>query len=91
MLKKKYVYFLGKDMKHVNVHYYCIYKVIFTYVLYLCIQELRDQIRKLQEDKRQGIKHLEKQRLELLQAFKKQLLLIDNLKKQNVCNSQRLF
>ncbi|XP_046825633.1 asparagine-rich protein isoform X1 [Vespa crabro] len=46
-------------------------------------KELRDQIRKLQEDKRQGIKHLEKQRLELLQAFKKQLLLIDNLKKQN--------
>ncbi|KAL2715268.1 polyamine-modulated factor 1-binding protein 1 [Vespula squamosa] len=46
-------------------------------------KELRDQIRKLQEDKRQGIKHLEKQRLELLQAFKKQSLLIDNLKKQN--------
>lgn len=91
MLKKKYVYFFGKDIKHVNVHYYYIYKVIFTYFLYLCMQELRDQIRKLQEDKRQGIKHLEKQRLELLQAFKKQLLLIDNLKKQNVCNSQRLF
>ncbi|XP_014613909.1 PREDICTED: uncharacterized protein PFB0765w [Polistes canadensis] len=46
-------------------------------------KELRDQIRQIREDKRQGIKHLEKQRLELLQAFKKQLLLIDNLKKQN--------
>lgn len=46
-------------------------------------KELRDQIRQIQEDKRQGIKHLERQRLELLQAFKKQLLLIDNLKKQN--------
>jgi len=31
------------------------------------------------------MKSLEKQRNELVQAFKKQMLLIDNLKKQNVC------
>ncbi|EZA46899.1 hypothetical protein DMN91_005382 [Ooceraea biroi] len=47
-------------------------------------KELRSQIRKLQEDKRLSIKSLEKQRSELVQAFKKQLLLIDNLKKQNM-------
>ncbi|KAH0946079.1 hypothetical protein HN011_007026 [Eciton burchellii] len=47
-------------------------------------KELRNQIRKLQEDKRLSIKSLEKQRSELIQAFKKQLLLIDNLKKQNM-------
>ncbi|KAK2575670.1 hypothetical protein KPH14_012064 [Odynerus spinipes] len=46
-------------------------------------KELRDQVRKLTEEKKQEIKHLEKQRLELHRAFKKQLLLIDNLKKQN--------
>lgn len=48
-------------------------------------KELRNQIRKLQEDKKLAIKHLEKQRLELVQAFKKQTLLVDNLKKQSVC------
>lgn len=46
-------------------------------------KELRDQIRKIKEDKKQEIKYLEKQRLELHRAFKKQQLLIDNLKKQN--------
>ncbi|XP_036144927.1 uncharacterized protein LOC105837804 isoform X4 [Monomorium pharaonis] len=46
-------------------------------------KELRNQIRKLQEDKKLAIKNLEKQRSELVQAFKKQTLLIDNLKKQN--------
>ncbi|KAI4498278.1 hypothetical protein M0802_006764 [Mischocyttarus mexicanus] len=45
-------------------------------------KELRDQIRKLQEDKRKEINHLEKKYLQLLQVFKKQSLLIDNLKKQ---------
>lgn len=47
-------------------------------------KELRNQIRKLQEDKRLSIKNLEKQRSELVQAFKKQLLLVDNLKRQNM-------
>lgn len=47
-------------------------------------KELRNSIRKLQEDKRIAIKSLEKQRTELVQAFKKQALLIDNLKKQNM-------
>ncbi|XP_012276346.1 testis-expressed protein 9 [Orussus abietinus] len=45
-------------------------------------KELREQIRKLQDDKVAAVKNLEKQRSELLQAFKKQALLIDNLKKQ---------
>jgi len=47
-------------------------------------KELRSQIRKLQDDKKLAIKNLEKQRSELVQAFKKQMLLIDNLKKQNI-------
>ncbi|XP_077268820.1 testis-expressed protein 9 [Temnothorax americanus] len=47
-------------------------------------KELRNQIRKLQDDKRLAVKNLEKQRSELAQAFKKQTLLIDNLKKQNI-------
>ncbi|XP_024869183.1 testis-expressed protein 9-like [Temnothorax curvispinosus] len=47
-------------------------------------KELRNQIRKLQDDKRLAVKNLEKQRSELVQAFKKQTLLIDNLKKQNI-------
>ncbi|XP_011706579.1 PREDICTED: testis-expressed sequence 9 protein-like, partial [Wasmannia auropunctata] len=47
-------------------------------------KELRNQIRKLQEDKKLAIKNLEKQRSELVQAFKKQTLLVDNLKKQNI-------
>lgn len=47
-------------------------------------KEMRNQIRKLQEDKRLTTKNLEKQRSELVQAFKKQMLLIDNLKRQNM-------
>ncbi|XP_011148220.1 uncharacterized protein LOC105188453 [Harpegnathos saltator] len=47
-------------------------------------KELRDQIKKLLEDKNLSIKNLEKQRLELMQAFKKQVLLVDNLKRQNI-------
>ncbi|XP_043484542.1 CAP-Gly domain-containing linker protein 1 [Leptopilina heterotoma] len=45
-------------------------------------KDLRDQIRKITEEKRQSIKNLEKQRSELCQAYKKQILLVDNLKKQ---------
>ncbi|KAL0106481.1 hypothetical protein PUN28_016293 [Cardiocondyla obscurior] len=47
-------------------------------------KELRNQIRKLQDDKKLAVKSLEKQRSELVQAFKKQTLLVDNLKKQNI-------
>lgn len=57
--------------------------IVFLYILYI-FQELRNQIKKLLEDKRLAIKNLEKQQLELVQAFKKQILLIDNLKRQNV-------
>nr|XP_034180045.1 testis-expressed protein 9 [Osmia lignaria] len=48
-------------------------------------KELRNQIRKLQEDKRMTVNNLGKQLSEVLQAFKKQMLIIDNLKKQNAC------
>ncbi|XP_015606426.1 centromere protein F [Cephus cinctus] len=47
-------------------------------------KDLRDQVRQLQEDKRIVVKSLEKQRSELVQAFNKQTLLVDNLKKQKV-------
>lgn len=47
-------------------------------------KELRNQIRKLQDEKKLALKNLEKQRSELVQAFKKQTLLVDNLKKQNI-------
>ncbi|XP_018350879.1 PREDICTED: uncharacterized protein PFB0765w-like isoform X1 [Trachymyrmex septentrionalis] len=46
-------------------------------------KELLKQIRKMQEDKELAIKNLEEQRWKLSQAFKKQTLLVDNLKKQN--------
>ncbi|XP_034180045.2 testis-expressed protein 9 [Osmia lignaria lignaria] len=48
-------------------------------------KELRNHIRKLQEDKRMTVNNLGKQLSEVLQAFKKQMLIIDNLKKQNAC------
>nr|XP_012139419.1 PREDICTED: testis-specific gene 10 protein isoform X1 [Megachile rotundata] len=47
-------------------------------------KELRNQIRKLQDDKRLTINNLGKQLSELVQVLKKQMLIIDNLKKQNV-------
>ncbi|KAG7209976.1 hypothetical protein KM043_011564 [Ampulex compressa] len=47
-------------------------------------KELRNQIRKLHEDKRLAVKNLEKQRSELLQIFKRQVLLTENLRKQNI-------
>jgi hypothetical protein len=49
---------------------------------------LREQIRKIQEEKRLALKNSEKQRTEIFQAFKKQVQLVDNLKKQKVskCN-----
>ncbi|XP_011057952.1 PREDICTED: uncharacterized protein PFB0765w-like [Acromyrmex echinatior] len=46
-------------------------------------KELLKQIRKVQEDKELAIKNLEEQRWKLNQAFRKQTLLVDNLKKQN--------
>lgn len=45
-------------------------------------KDLREQVRKITEEKRQSVKNLEKQRSELCQAYKKQILLVDNLKKQ---------
>lgn len=48
-------------------------------------KELRNQIRKSDEEKRLAIKKLEKQRSDLIQAFKRQTLLVGNLKKQNAC------
>ncbi|XP_018044168.1 PREDICTED: uncharacterized protein PFB0765w-like [Atta colombica] len=46
-------------------------------------KELLKQIRKVQEEKELAIKNLEEQRWKLNQAFRKQTLLVDNLKKQN--------
>ncbi|XP_033207385.1 testis-expressed protein 9 isoform X2 [Belonocnema kinseyi] len=54
-------------------------------------KDLRDQIRKLQEEKRLSIKNMEKQRSELYQAYKKQLHLVDNLKKQKYFISRRIW
>lgn len=47
-------------------------------------QELRDQIRRLQESERLSTRNLERQRADILQAFKKQTTLVDNLKRQKV-------
>lgn len=43
---------------------------------------MRSQIRQLQDDERQSVKILERRNYDLFQAFKKQSLLVDNLKKQ---------
>ncbi|KAK1129749.1 hypothetical protein K0M31_019463 [Melipona bicolor] len=48
-------------------------------------KELKTQIRKLQEDKKLTVNHLGKQLSELIQVFKKQMLIVHNLKKQNAC------
>ncbi|CAL7941184.1 unnamed protein product [Xylocopa violacea] len=48
-------------------------------------KELKTQMRKLQEDKRLTVNNLGKQLSELIQVFKKQMLIVDNLKKQNAC------
>ncbi|KOC68753.1 Testis-expressed sequence 9 protein [Habropoda laboriosa] len=48
-------------------------------------KELKTQIRKLQEDRRVTVNNLGKQLSELVQVFRKQMLIIDNLKKQNAC------
>ncbi|XP_011506551.1 PREDICTED: testis-expressed sequence 9 protein [Ceratosolen solmsi marchali] len=47
-------------------------------------KDLREQIRKIQEEKRLALKNSEKQRAEIFQAFKKQVQLVDNLKKQKM-------
>ncbi|XP_031833094.1 testis-expressed protein 9 isoform X2 [Nomia melanderi] len=48
-------------------------------------KELRNQLRKLQDDKKLTVNNLGKQLSEIVQVFKKQMLVIDNLKKQNAC------
>ncbi|XP_050489734.1 uncharacterized protein LOC126873169 isoform X2 [Bombus huntii] len=48
-------------------------------------KELKTQIRKLEEDRKLTANHLGKQLSELIQVFKKQMLIVDNLKKQNAC------
>ncbi|KZC11850.1 PREDICTED: uncharacterized protein LOC107189888 [Dufourea novaeangliae] len=48
-------------------------------------KELRNQVRKLQNDKRLTVNNLGKQLSEIVHVFKKQMLIIDNLKKQNAC------
>ncbi|XP_055921243.1 leucine-rich repeat and coiled-coil domain-containing protein 1 [Eupeodes corollae] len=51
-------------------------------------KEVRESIRNETEAKDKQIKSLKKQRADLLNAYKKQLFLIDNLKRQNLCMEQ---
>lgn len=47
-------------------------------------KELRNTIRKLEESQKEVVKHLERQRNYLVHALERQMLLVDNLKKQNI-------
>ncbi|XP_061386195.1 uncharacterized protein LOC133321115 [Musca vetustissima] len=51
-------------------------------------KELQEKVRLDLDDKDKQIKNLKKQRADLLNAYKKQLFLIDNLKRQNICLEQ---
>ncbi|XP_017465649.1 PREDICTED: testis-expressed sequence 9 protein [Rhagoletis zephyria] len=51
-------------------------------------RELKESMRVDDEKKDKQIKSLKKQRADLLNAYKKQLFLIDNLKRQNICMEQ---
>uniref|UniRef100_W8BC05 Testis-expressed sequence 9 protein n=1 Tax=Ceratitis capitata TaxID=7213 RepID=W8BC05_CERCA len=51
-------------------------------------RELKETMRLDGEAKDKQIKSLKKQRADLLNAYKKQLFLIDNLKRQNICMEQ---
>ncbi|XP_011301600.1 nuclear distribution protein nudE-like 1-A [Fopius arisanus] len=45
-------------------------------------KELRAEIKKLKDNEKNNIRKVQRQKAEILQAFKKQILLVDNLKKQ---------
>lgn len=51
-------------------------------------REQKEAVRIEGENKDKQIKSLKKQRADLLNAYKKQLFLIDNLKRQNICLEQ---
>lgn len=51
-------------------------------------RELKEATSKETEGKDKQIRSLKKQRADLLNAYKKQLFLIDNLKRQNICMEQ---
>lgn len=51
-------------------------------------RELKESMRVDGEAKDKQIKSLKKQRADLLNAYKKQLFIIDNLKRQNICMEQ---
>lgn len=51
-------------------------------------REHKESVRLELEAKEKQVKSLKKQRADLLNAYKKQLFLIDNLKRQNVCLEQ---
>uniref|UniRef100_A0A034V9Y0 Testis-expressed sequence 9 protein n=1 Tax=Bactrocera dorsalis TaxID=27457 RepID=A0A034V9Y0_BACDO len=51
-------------------------------------RELKESMRVDGETKDKQIKSLKKQRADLLNAYKKQLFIIDNLKRQNICMEQ---
>lgn len=54
-------------------------------------KDLRESHRKKTEELSGAVKRLDKQRIELLHAFKKQLVIIDNLKKQKVQQLYLIF
>ncbi|KAL5286265.1 TEX9 family protein [Megaselia abdita] len=51
-------------------------------------RELKDSTRLEKDSQEKQIKSLKKQRSDLLEAYKKQLYLIDNLRRQNICLEQ---
>lgn len=51
-------------------------------------RELKESSSRENEGKDKQIRSLKKQRADLLNAYKKQLFLIDNLKRQNICMEQ---
>lgn len=51
-------------------------------------RELKDASRAEKDSQEKQIKSLKKQRSDLLEAYKKQLYLIDNLRRQNICLEQ---
>ncbi|XP_055837707.1 cilia- and flagella-associated protein 57 [Episyrphus balteatus] len=51
-------------------------------------KEIRESVRNESDVREKQIKGLKKQRADLLNAYKKQLFLIDNLKRQNLCMEQ---
>lgn len=59
-----------------------------TNSVYFFFQESREKTKADHDILEKQIKMLRKQRIDLITAYKKQLMLIDNLKRQNLCLEQ---